>query len=523
MNTLARRSLTDTVNVGTDPRPLPSEEYVPQALPRILGPADMTALYIMAVFWASNVTGIAMAGPAAFTYLLICAVAFFIPCAIVTTQLGVLFPHEGGIYTWTYKAFWGRNQAFWSFFIGLCAWIPGVLSLVSAADIIVNCIQTLNSNLLGPAWQQGAVICIITIFCGVVALQPARTVQNIINFTAITIFLVVLLICVGSIFWLLTGHHSATNFGDGSGWAIQFTLDPNTTNLPIFGTVTLALLGATMPLSMGGEMMLHKERSSITRHLLWGTLLVLIGYFGLTYAILAVEGQNATFTAANPIILLVSIAQTTLGPLAAKVVMVGIMLFYIVVGVFESCISARLLMVAGIDRRLPVSFAKLNKYRVPSNAIIFQTVVALVYTAIIFFVLPQLTIFGLNADTLTTRAYTVTAASLLLIWAFSFMFPFIDTALVYMRDQKAFKQSLICPMPIMVGSIVLGPIVCLLAIAATLLSSWIPALIPNGQWWYLIATVTFGMLVIAILLSFIGSGQAEWESFEGRRYEDDRL
>ncbi|MFL5626080.1 MAG: APC family permease [Ktedonobacteraceae bacterium] len=502
------------VEMGEGPNSLPSEDYVPRTMPRILRPIDMIALYIMAVFWVSNVTGIVMAGPAAFTFLLICAVGFFIPCAIVTAQLGVMLPHEGSIYNWTYHAFWGRNERFWSFFIGLCAWLPGVLSLVSAADVVVNCLQTLNPNWLGPAWQQGVVIIFITLFCGVLSLQRARTVQNIINVTAGVVGLVVLLIGVAGAVWLLTGHHSATDFTDPQGWAIHLTLDPNTTNLPILGTVTLALLGATMPLNMGGEIALNKERASITSHLLWGTLLVLAGYFVLTFAVLAVGGQTAAFSAANPIVLLVTVVQTALGPLTSKVVMIGIMLFYIVVGVFESSISARLLMVAAIDRQIPIAAARLNKNRIPMNAVIFQTCLAVFYTAIIFFAFPTIAIFGANPDVLTTQAYTVTAASLLLIWAFSFMFPFIDAAILYRRNRVAFNRHLILPLPLLMISMIVGPIVCLGAIGATLLSSWIPQLIPNNQWWILIACVTFCLLVFAILLSLFGSGQATWETFE---------
>lgn len=495
------------------PRSLPSERYVPQTMPRVLGQADMLGLFIMAVFWVSNVTGIAMAGAAAFTYLLLAGVLFFIPCALVTAQLGVIFPHEGSIYNWTYQAFRGRNATFWSFFIGMCAWLPGVLSLVSAGDVFVNCLQTLNPNWLAPAWQQGLVIILFTIFCGWASVQRTRTVQNMINFTAVVVGVVVVLIALSAVIWLATGHPSATNFADGSGWAIHLTLDPNTTNIPIFGTVTLALLGATMPLNMGGEMKPNGQRSIITRHLLWGSLLILVGYFVLTFAVLTVGGQNAAFSAPNPIALLYSVARTTLGPFTSTIVMLGIMLFYVVVGVFENNISARLLMAAAIDRQLPVSLGRLNKVRVPANALIFQVVLAIVYTAVIFFGLPQLSFLGANTANLTTQAYTITAAGLLLIWAFSFMFPFIDAFLVYTRDRIAFTRQLICPLPILQISMLLGPLVCLAAIGATLTSSWIPALIPNNEWWYIILIVSGIVLVAAILMSMFATGQATWESF----------
>lgn len=47
---------------------------------------------------------------------------FLILGAIVTGQLGFLFPGEGSIYLWTHKAF----GPFASFFAGFAAWWPGV-------------------------------------------------------------------------------------------------------------------------------------------------------------------------------------------------------------------------------------------------------------------------------------------------------------------------------------------------------------------------------------------------------------
>jgi hypothetical protein len=247
---------------------------------------------------------------------------------------------------------------------------------------------------------------------------------------------------------------------------------------------------------------------------------VIIGYLVLTFAILVVGGQNAAFNAPNPVALLVSTVQTVLGPLAGSITIIGIMLFYVVVGIFENCISARLLMVAGIDQRLPQSMGRLNRFRIPANAIIFQTIIATLYTAVIFFLVPAFTFLG-NADTLTVEAYTITAASLLLVWAFSFMFPFLDLGMLYSRYRKdtasreAFLKQLICPLPVLMICIVVGPIVCAATIIVTLISSWIPQLISSNQWWYIVGVVTMILLVFSIIGSMLASSQAAWEDLNG--------
>jgi len=484
-------------------RSLPSETYVPQTMPAVLGTFDMVALFVMAVFWISNVTGIATGGAAACTYWLLCTLAFFVPCILVITQLGILFPHEGSLYNWTDKAL-GR---FWSFFVGLCAWLPGVLSLVSAADVIVNCLQTLNPTWLPQAWQQGMVIIGVTLLAGVISLQRTRTVQHLINATVMLTGLAVLLIAGAAAVWLLSGHTSTTNFRDPTGWIISW--NPQTGNLPLLGTVTLALLGATMPLNMAGEI---THRKVIPRHLLWGSLLVLAGYLLTTLAVLVVAGQTAALNAPNPIVLLTGTVETVLGKGAANLTMVCLMLFFLVVAVFENVISARLLMVAGIDRRLPTRLARLNRQRVPANALLFQTALAVVYTAVVFFVVPLFTFLG-NAHYLTTAVYTVTAASLLLIWAFSFIFPFVDLMVLALRFPQFVHTHRVLPLPVLLACCVVGPVICVATIAETLVSSWLPALISNGQWWLLVGGLTLVCLILCAVGSMLASSEAAWESW----------
>jgi glutamate:GABA antiporter len=489
---------------GTVFRVLRSETYVPHTMPGILNTGDLIALYVLAVFWISNVTGIATGGAAALTYLGIVALAFFVPCALVTAQLGCLFPVEGSLYAWTEKAL----GQFWSFFVGLCTWLPGILSLVSAADVVVNCLQTLNSGWLGPAWQQGLVILLVTVFAGLVSIQPARVVQNLLNAAAIGIGLTVLLIGAAGVRWLLTGHASATPFAEPANWTLA--LNPQTGNIGLLGTVTLAFLGATMPLTMSGELApsvasnSKSRRIAITRHLLWGSLMVVVSYLIVTVALLIVVGPQAAMNAPNPIALLVGVVDTTFGKLAGDGVMLGVMLFFLLVAVFENVISARLLLVAGIDGRLPMWIARLNQWRVPVNALLFQTGIALLYTAFIFFVIPLFTALG-NPVNLTVEAYTVTAASLLLVWAVSFLFPFVDVLVLSLRFPALFFRQRLAPQPVLWAGSLLGMLVCLLTIADTLISSRL--------WWALVGGLTGVCLVVCTIGSMLATSEAAWEQW----------
>ncbi|HZU03206.1 MAG TPA: APC family permease [Ktedonobacteraceae bacterium] len=505
---------------GRELNPLPSEHYVPATMPQVLSTSDMTITLTVALFWISNVTGTVIGGASAFTYWIFGAVAFFVPCCIVCAQLGAMFPYEGSIYNWTYRAFGtftlGRAN-FMSFFIGTCAWLPGLLSIVSAADVIVSCLQALNSSWLPQPWQQGLVIIAVIVVIGAISAQRTRMVQHIILVGFVATCLAVLLVSLAAIMWLLKGHPSATNFADFRGW--QVSLDPNTGNIALLGTVTLALLGGTGPLMMAGEIKPSVQRA-VKRSLLWGGILVLVGYFVTTLALLVVEGQNAALNTGNPVQLVFATVDSSLGKVAGNITAICVMLFFIVVAVVYNVLYARLLMTAGIDRRLPITLARLNKHRVPTNAVWTQTAISVGVTAIIFFVVPLFTFLGNSAD-LTNKAYLTTAAALLLIWAFSFLFPFVDLLLLYVRGpREVFHRSRIFPTPVLLISCITGSFVCVATIVDTLLFSFAPTLIPNSAWWYTIGGYALICIIICAVAGVIATSETDYEEWRVDMLED---
>ncbi len=472
---------------------LVSEEYVPLTMPRILGTFDMTAVYLMIIFFITNATTAAGGGAAAFTYLLIGGITFFLPAVAATAQLGVLFPNEGALYNWTHKVLGG----YWSFFAAFCAWFPGVLVMVTAGDVIVGYLQGLNSQWLVQPWQQGLVLIFFLAFSGVIAVQRFRTVQNIVNVVIMLTFLGVLLIGIAGVVWLVKGNQPVTSFHHLSDWM------PNPGNYSLFGLVTLAYLGMDTALNMGGEI---TETKVIKKHLLWGTLLVLLGYFVATFSLLVVEGPvNGAIPFA-----LVSLVDITLGKFAGNITAICLMSFFVLAAVVYNYAYARLLLVAGIDKRLPINMGKLNKHRIPANAIILQTIVAGVVAAFIFLIFPYVLKLN-NPVNLSTEVYNVILASSTLVWALSSLFLFVNLALIYFRDRSRLLKQLIFPRPVLWLCIVLGSISCVIAIADSLFFSWIGLLIDNAHWWYIIGGITFIFLVFAAIGSMLASSEIEWQ------------
>src|SRR5207302_6325217 len=116
---------------------LTSERVAGGILPKVLNTFDMVAIFVAIVLFISNAAVITGAGAAAYIFWVAGFLTFLIPGAIVTGQLGLMFPGEGSIYVWTHKAF----GAFWGFFAGFCAWWPGVLVMVATGVAVVTLLQ----------------------------------------------------------------------------------------------------------------------------------------------------------------------------------------------------------------------------------------------------------------------------------------------------------------------------------------------------------------------------------------------
>jgi len=171
---------------------------------------------------------------------------------------------------------------------------------------------------------------------------------------------------------------------------------------------------------------------------------------------------------------------------------------------------ARLFLVAAIDGRVSVWFAKLNRNRVPIHALLTQIGIAAIFAAILYLLVPQVGLFG-NPASFTSEAYNVLGASLLLVWAISFMFPFLDVAALFLRNRAVFRKLAVVPLPLLALSVVVGTFLCGTTIVMTLFNSFIPTLIPNATWWYVVGGITLIWLALCAIGSMVTNSQATWE------------
>lgn len=296
-----------------------------------------------------------------------------------------------------------------------------------------------------------------------------------------------------------------TSFVNASGWHIvPFGAQ---SNLALLGSVVLALMGSDMPLAMGAEI---ADRRAIPRHLAWGTLLTLGGYLLFTFALLAVQGANAAASTVNPLLLMITTVDHVFGKVGGNVMALCLMFYFLLIPVALNVCFARLFLVAAIDGRVSIWFARLNRNRVPVHALLAQVGIAAVFAAILYLLVPQVGLFGSPAI-FTSEAYNVLGASLLLVWGVSFLFPFLDVAALYLRNRVVFRHLHVVPLPLLAVSVVGGTFLCAATIIITLFNSFIPSLIPDATWGYLVGGITLIWLTLCAIGSMVTNSQATWE------------
>jgi amino acid transporter len=477
---------------------LPSEGIMAAGyLPRILTTTDLSIIFIAVILFIANAAVVPGAGAAAFIYWILGFATFLIPCAIATAELGRAFPGEGSIYLWSTKTL----GPFWGFFSGFCHWFPGVLVLVSTSDVVVTIVQSMGptnssgmSLWLTEPWQQGLVILGVLVFSFICATLPLRRIQTLVNLVVGSYLVAILLVGAAGLVLIMNGHLPQQDFTSGS-WQLT------SNNLPIYGTVILALLGVELPLTMGAEI---RQQRSITRHLVWGAAGVMAAYLIGTFGfMMVVPGSNIGNPAA--ISLAVSIV---FGKGVGTLVSVIIILFFVFNTALYNYLFARMMMVTSLDRRLPAKIAQLNRFQQPWVAALYQTLIAALFTFVAFILVPYVIQAGQTASTLSSEVYNVFQAAVTVVWCIAMFFLFITAPLARRKLRAQGRMEATQTAPWLIGACaVIGVLASLFGIWTTLNGSWIPNIITSDRWWYIVVVACFAGLDIGLLLTFFLTGR----------------
>jgi amino acid transporter len=487
------------VSMDSSPGPgLTSERIAGGILPKVLNSFDMVAIFIAIVLFITNTTGFFGNGPVSMTYLVLGFVTFLIPGAIVTGQLGKLFPGEGSIYLWTHKAF----GAFPSFLAGFAAWWPGILVMLATGTVVAQYVQTLTNRTFDP-WVQGVIILAVILFSAFMASQRFRVTQNAVNAVFVLYGIAMILMVLAGILWLTQGHHSYTNFG--SGWFQgmghnPFDFNSSASTWSLFGFIILALLGIEVPLNMGVEV---ADDRAITRYLVWGGLIVMVAYLAVNWALMVAVPS----TQGGNLGALALLVDATMGKFFEWVVGLILIGFFVFITVVYNYSFARLLFVSGLDRRLPPVVSKVNKARVPYVAIIIQSVLACLFTIGTYFIYPYVAGGG-SATDLASKAYLSFQAAVTVIWLLSMAFLFVDVLVIINRYKVEFEERKIANPIVFVISSLVGMVACAWGAIVTFTNPWSTQLFGKGDWFHIVLALSLVSLAFAPILYIVGRAAA---------------
>jgi amino acid transporter len=462
-----------------DERVMISERIAPGMLPRVLNTTDMTIIFLAIVLFIVQASVIQPAGPASYVYWILGFLLFLIPGALVTAQLGQMFPQEGSLYVWTQKAL----GPFWGFFAGFCAWWPGVLVMVATADLVVTIWQFIKPNELTKSWQQMIVILAVLWFSALMSTLRLRITQTYANLVVFFYGAAIFVIGLAGVLWLVGGNKSANSFSGVHNWL------PHTSNWTFFGLVILALLGIEVPLNFGVEIV---DMKAIKRYLFWGSLVVMLAYLWATFGNMVtvpLKSNNSTTG------VLTAVQQGFWGSHAfAVVIALVVMWFFVSNTVVYNYSFSRLLFVSGLERRMPTAMGRVNdRTKVPVNAIILQTVLASIFAVVTFGPWAQ------NGN-FPSQVYLIFQAAVTVIWCLSMVLLFADIFLVKRAYPEKFEQVRVAATPVLFASGIIGIAASVVGAIVTFKTPWNTAIFTTGNWRLWLAIVAGVSALAAILI-----------------------
>src|SRR5919205_896026 len=463
---------------AADDRTMVSERIAPGMLPRVLSSFDMVVIFVAIVLFIVNASAVQPAGPAAFSYWILGFLLFLIPGALITAQLGQMFPQEGSLYVWTQKAL----GPFWGFFAGFCAWWPGILVMVATGDAVVTLWQFIDHGGLPKAWEQGLVILAVLWFSALMASLRLRMTQSYANWAVVFYGAAIFVIGLAGILYLVGGGHSATGgWGTGSNWGIhagQWTW---------FGFVILALLGIEVPLNLGVEIV---NMRSIKKYLFWGSIVVMFAYLWATLGtMLSLPAAKSVGNTTD----ILSAVQVGFWGSHAFAAVIGIVLIWFFVSntIVYNYSFSRLLFVSGLEQRMPRQLGEVNQRKVPVYAIVTQTVLSSLFVVAIF----NPWVSGNNNQ----KAYWLFQAVVTVIWCVSMVLLFGDIFLVKRAFPQKFEEVRAAHPYVLYACGVIGMLASAFGAYTVFRSPW-TGLFTVGHWRVWLAVLCGVSIAVAVLI-----------------------
>ncbi|HEY1698952.1 MAG TPA: APC family permease [Trebonia sp.] len=437
---------------------LMTTELVPeQILPKVLTTFGLTATYVFIICWITGSSVMATGGWQAIPFWVLGIVLFLIPAGLAVSELGNLWPGQGGVYIWAYRT---MNDDL-AFVGGFMSWVPVILNNASGPATILQLLLLAFHASLGTTVS---VILQLVILWAVVGMALAKLAasQKVMNSIFILYWVLTAVIFIGGLAFAIRHGHPATPFHASELFKPDFA-----TSGFLFGTVLLYLVGVETPFNMGAEFL--SVRKSATRMILWGSIGLVAIYLLTTIGTMLVLPTAKI----NSVTGVIDNLGTSLPPGVMETGAVVLAVIVFVALATYSIAYSRLIFVSGLERHLPRIFTHLNpRTRNPVTAILIQGAISSVLVIALF-----------SQSSLVNVTIYLTGA-LSVIWLFSSLFFFIPPLIARVRYADRYENEDFWRIP---GGKPGVWVTCVVGIIATLggiyysfAAPWID--VPKGTW-----------------------------------------
>jgi amino acid transporter len=134
------------------------------------------------------------------------------------------------------------------------------------------------------------------------------------------------------------------------------------------------------------------------------------------------------------------------------------------------------LFVSGMERRMPTAVGKVNRNRVPANAITLQSAISTIITIVVFFLLG-----GGESD--PYKYFYALYAGVTIVWCISTALLFLDIFFAERAAPRRFEEARRVPRWVLNLCGVVGFIANILAVLFIFVGSWYPAGFPTLAEW----------------------------------------
>jgi len=336
-----------------------------QQLRKAMGFWDVLLFNIATVLGPRWIAAAARNGASSISLWVLAALLFFVPTALVISELSTRFPAEGGLYVWSKEAF-GDFHGFvagWTYWIYTVFYFPGLLlASVSMSAYVVGAGGAELAKDRTFLLAGSLLILFIAVGLNIIGLNIGKWLQNA---GGVGTYVPLLILCgVAAVLW--THRPSVTHFTAAS---MLPHWDWNTVNF--WSQIAFAFTGLELVSAMSEE--IRDPSRTIPRAILGSGVMIAAMYIVGTLAVLSilpagqVDPKSGVFQAITHGSGLLRIGL--LGVIAALLVSAGN------AGGVGSTVAgiARVPFVVGIDRYLPAAFGKIHpRWRTPHISILVQ-------------------------------------------------------------------------------------------------------------------------------------------------------